>query len=603
MAVRYTVSIPAPHTHLLHVEARFALPAEMTAVELRMAAWTPGSYLIREYARHVEDVRAEDAAGAPLAVDKAAKNVWRVAVGAARELVVRYRVYAHELTVRTSHVDDSHAFWNGAPTYLWIAELAGQPHELAVRAPEGWLVDVALPETDGVYRAADLDELIDSPVECGTHQRIDFDAAGRPHRIALYGRPDGTQGYDPASFARDVAAVVESHGKLFGAPPYQRYLFILHLGNSGGYGGLEHRASCTLLSTPGAFHPRKRYEELLELVSHEYFHVWNVKRIRPRVLGPFDYEREAYTRSLWVMEGVTSYYDRLALRRTGLLPVGRYLDKLGEEWAKLMSTPGRLKQSIAESSFDAWIKLYRPDENSLNSTVSYYLKGSLVVLAFDLEIRQRSGGERSMDDLMRLLAARFGAAPEGFDDGAVQALFEEATGLDLGASFDALVRGRADIDLERRLAWVGLELEADWEGASEAGRAKGEVPGWLGARVVRDGARTVVSGVPAGSPAEAGGLYAGDELIALDALRVDDRSLPARIAARRPGDTVRLTLFRRDALREAVITLGARPRDKFEVVPMPEARVTLEARQLYQGWLGEPWAPRKPKPSGGETAG
>ncbi len=625
-STRYSISIPAPHTHLIHVVAEFdldALPAG--PVELHMAAWTPGSYLIREYARHVEAVRAtsgpakpgpevsgsgsgSDAAGAPLPIEKTAKNVWRVDRGEARSITVRYQVYAHELTVRTSHVDDSHAFWNGAPTYLWIPALASAPHQLTVQVPEGWQVDVALPETSaGAFLARDLDELIDSPVECGTQQRLDFTAAGRPHRIAIYGRPDGTQGFDAAAFTRDVAAIVEAHSALFGPPPYARYLFILHLG--GGYGGLEHRASCTLLSGPSAFHPRKRYEELLELVSHEYFHVWNVKRIRPRALGPFDYEREAYTRSLWVMEGITSYYDRLALRRAGLLPAQRYLEKLGEEWGKLLAIPGRAKQSVAESSFDAWIKLYRPDENSLNSTVSYYLKGSLVVLALDLELRLRSEGARSMDDVMRLLAERIGGAPAGFDDDAVQALFESATGLALGEAFEHLVRGRGEIDLDRRLAWVGLRLEADWDGepkkagpsAAPAGQGPGagagagadDAPPWLGARLNREGARSVVAGVPAGCPAEAGGLYAGDEVLALDGLRVDAGSLPTRLAARRPGDVVTLTVFRRDQLRELCITLGTRPRDRFEVVAMPEAEVGVEARARYQAWMGEPWPPRK----------
>ncbi len=595
----YRVSIPRPHTHLLEVEARYQ-GLTGASVDLTMAAWTPGSYLIREYARHVQDVSCSDEAGRPLPVRKVAKNRWRVERGAAATVIARYRVYAHELTVRTSHVDDSHAFWNGAPTYLYCDELRSAPQTLTVEAPRGWHIDTALtPTSETTFAAADLDELLDSPVECGVHPRIDFTAAGRPHRIALWGLPDGTQGFDARAFAADVTGIIEAHARVFGGVPYHHYLFILHL-SPNAYGGLEHRASSTLLSSPTAFHPRKKYEELLELISHEYFHLWNVKRIRPRALGPFDYETEAYTRSLWVMEGLTSYYDRYTLRRAGLLPATRYLEKLGEEWGKLLAIPGRRQQSIADSSFDAWIKLYRPDENSANSTVSYYLKGSIVALALDLEVRARSraaGADRSLDDVLRLLWRRYGEAPAGFEDDGVRAIFEEATGLDLGASFAALVDGTGEIDLEPRLATVGLRIEASYEGGpgeGAGGRPLDGAPAWLGAKLQQNGARAVVANVPTGSPSEAGGLYAGDELLALDGYRVDERALRERLASRRPGDVVTLTVFRRDQLRTVAITLGERPRDKFDVVALENAGDV--ERAAYLAWMGEPWPPLRPKP-------
>jgi predicted metalloprotease with PDZ domain len=290
---RYRVSIPAPHTHLIAVEARWEELGGEGPLDLHMATWTPGSYLVREYSRHVQDVACEDGEGRRLPVSKTAKNVWRVERGNARTLVARYAVYAHELTVRTNHVDDSHAFWNGAATYLWLEERRHESIELAVEAPSRWAVATALEEvagTAGVFRARDLDELIDSPVECGRHALYELTAAGRRHRLAVWGRPDGTLGYDPQALTRDVGAIVETHAAMFGGVPYEHYLFILHLAMNA-YGGLEHRASATLLASPATFHPRKKYEEFLELVSHEFFHLWNVKRIRPRALGPFDYDR------------------------------------------------------------------------------------------------------------------------------------------------------------------------------------------------------------------------------------------------------------------------------------------------------------------------
>jgi predicted metalloprotease with PDZ domain len=377
---------------------------------------------------------------------------------------------------------------------------------------------------------------------------------------------------------------VEAHARVFGGVPYDRYAFMLMLAPAA-YGGLEHRNSTALLSTPFAFTTRKKYEDLLELISHEFFHLWNVKRIRPRALGPFDYTRENYTRALWIMEGVTSYYDRWTLRRAGLQPVKRYLEKLTEEWHKLLSTPGRHKQSLEESSFDAWVKLYRPDENSVNSTVSYYLKGGIVTLCLDLEIRRRTGGRRSMDDVLRRLWERFAAKGDGFDEGTVQREFEGAVDLDLGAFFDRCVRGREDPDLAGALAGAGLNLKVGWEKHPPEGAAEGFVPGWLGVNTKSDGGRLWVGSALTGGPAEEAGLYAGDEILALDGFRVEERSLNERIHARRAGDRVRLTVFRREQLRDVEVTLGTRPHDKFDIAPIESP--SDEQRAVYKGWLGE----------------
>jgi predicted metalloprotease with PDZ domain len=593
----YRLAFPEPHTHLIEVEARFAAASEHgRALDLHMAAWTPGSYLVRDYARHVQDLVAVDEQGRALTIEKQDKARWRVQLGDGKDLIVRYRVYAWELTVRTSHVDDSHAFVNGAPTYLWLKERAGEATDVRVDAPAGWKVVAGLAPggEPGRFVATGLDELIDSPIHAGPEAVHEFVAAGKPTQFALWGRPEFAASGGPAgveTLLADVRTIIDQYANLFGGEarpsvPYDRYAFLLMLA-PGAYGGLEHRASTALLSSPYAFSTRKKYEELLELVSHEYFHLWNVKRIRPRALGPFDYTREAYTRALWIMEGITSYYDRYTLRRAGLQPVKRYLEKLAQEWGKLLATPGRSKQSLEESSFDAWIKLYRPDENSVNSTVSYYLKGGLVTLCLDLEIRRRTGGQRSMDDVLRRLWSEHGQRDVGFDETAFRQEVERAVDLDLGEFWARYVVGREDPDLAGALASAGLELKASWEkpaGGENGGG--GNAPAWLGTTLKNEGSRAVVVSALSGSPAEAAGLYAGDEIVACDGWKVaSENALGERLAARKPGDTVRLSFFRRDELRELAVTLGGAPRDKFEIVPRKEA--TSIERALHEAWLGE----------------
>jgi predicted metalloprotease with PDZ domain len=420
--------------------------------------------------------------------------------------------------------------------------------------------------------------VVDSPFEIGTHELVEFTAQQKPHRLAIWGRAD----VDRATLTGDIVKIIDAATALFGdGVPYDDYTFLLMLAPNQ-YGGLEHSKSCALLTSPYTFHPRKKYEEFLELVSHEFFHLWNVKRIHPAALGPFDYQREAYTRSLWVMEGITSYYDRHLLVRAGLQKPDKYLEKLAEELGKIAAIPGRKRQSLEESSFDAWIKLYRPDENSVNSTISYYLKG-VVALLLDLEIRARTSGKRSLDDVMRLLWARFGKVGKGFDDADVQALAEEGAGIELGAFFDRHVRGRDEVDAERLLRTVGLQLTAD-RGDDDGDDAREP---WLGVTTREDGDALIVASAIDGGPAVQAGLYANDQLLALDGFRVDSSSLKERLAPKKPGDKVRFTIFRRDELRDVEVALGEKPVEKVKIAPASGAGDG--ERAAYEAWLGEPW--------------
>ncbi|HEX8908137.1 MAG TPA: M61 family peptidase, partial [Anaeromyxobacteraceae bacterium] len=399
--MRYRVSMPEPHGHLFHVELKVSRPGE--ALTVGLPVWTPGSYLLREYARHLEGLSAEDGAGRALPVERLDKHRFRVAAGGAGEAVLRYRVYAHDLTVRTCHLDGSHGYFNGAALFLYAEGREREEHLLEVNPPDGWRVATALPPAPGgrdpfeeagaattsgarwVFTARDYDALVDAPVEVGTHALVRFEAGGRPHALALWGRAAG--GLDLARLAGEATRIVEHFARLMGGLPYRRYLFILHL-HPTARGGLEHAASATLLVKRSGFFPREAYEDTLALFAHEFFHVWNVKGLRPAALLPYDYGREQYTRLLWWFEGVTSYYEGLALVRAALGEPRRLLKHLGEGLTAQARQPGAAKMSLEEASLTAWVKYYRPDENSSNSGVSYYQKGELVALALDLALRR-----------------------------------------------------------------------------------------------------------------------------------------------------------------------------------------------------------------------
>ena len=401
--IAYTVSMPRPDTHLLEVELRLRWTGQTPATtDLVMPVWTPGSYLVREFERHVQDFAAEDAGGRALQWSKLNKNTWRVTTGGARELRARYRVYANELTVRTNELNDRHAVWNNAALLMYPDGHLAAPSTLRVVPARDWKVATGLPSAGGernTFRAENFDILYDSPFLVSDFRVLTFDAGGRPHRIVI----DGAGNYDAAALERDIKKVVEATIKLMGDTPYRDYTFLVILNARGAGGGLEHLNSTMLLVNTFGFRPEAAYRGFLELVAHEYFHVWNVKLLRPDALGPFDYTGENYTRLLWVAEGLTSYYGDLLVRRAGLKSDKDYLEATARAIEALQNTPGRQKMSVEEASFDAWIKYYRPDENSVNSSISYYDKGALVGLLLDLEIRRRTNGARSLDDVMRYL--------------------------------------------------------------------------------------------------------------------------------------------------------------------------------------------------------
>lgn len=588
-----------PHAHLFEVELTIAEP-DPNGQQITLPAWIPGSYMIREFARHIVSIEARSGSRA-VSLSKIDKHSW-LARRCAGSLTLTYRVYAWDLSVRGAHLDSTHAFFNGTSVFLAVVGQEDRVCEVEVQPPPSsfvtdWKVATTLPRAGaaaygfGRYRAADYDELIDHPVEMGRFTLASFKAGGAQHDVAITGQHDA----DMARFTTDLARVCALQAKLFeprgGRAPFDRYLFQL-MAVGDGYGGLEHRASTALIARrtdlPWSGMPGvpEGYRRLLGLCSHEYFHAWHVKRIKPEGFVHHDLRSESYTRLLWLFEGFTSYYDDLMLRRAGVLPVGDYLEALAGTIANVMRSPGRRLQSVAESSFDAWTKYYRQDENSPNAIVSYYTKGALVALALDLTIRTESGGRASLDDLMRLLWQRFGkhfygadgriaADARGVAENELPALIAEATGLDLSSQLRQWVDGTVDLPLARLLEKAGVSLTL--RRADHAGAA-------LGLRVSESGARLRITTVYTDSPAQRAGLSAGDELVAVGGLRADVATLKAAIARRRRGAQLELHAFRRDELMRVEIEIGEAATSEAKLVLAPSARSS--AVKLRTAWLG-----------------
>ncbi len=402
---------------------------------------------------------------------------------------------------------------------------------------------------------------------------------------------DGAGNYDPERMRRDVQKIVETQVELMGGEiPYRDYTFILHLRSNAG-GGLEHLNSTALGYPRFGFRirsgdratsaapnttdtPERDYRGFLSLVSHEFFHLWNVKRIRPDALGPFDYTQENYTKVLWVAEGITDYYADLVLRRAGLISESEYLTATARSMQNLQNTPGRLEQSVEESSFDAWVKYYRQDENSVNSQISYYDKGALLGLLLDLEIRKRSGGAKSLDDVMRYLYAEFFKKNRNYGPGDFQKASELMAGSSLEEFFSKYVRGKEELDYNAALGAAGLKLETS---------AAADAKVYFGADVAEEDDRLMVKRVYAGSPAYEQGLNAGDQILAMDNMRATKDFFNARMAEKKAGDVVNLTIFRFDDLSSLLIRLSDKREMSYRIVPVMNA--TAVQKQIYANWL------------------
>ncbi len=570
-AIRYAVSFPAPQTHYVEVSA--AVPTSgRPQVDLMMAVWTPGSYLVREFSRHVENVTAVDAGGRALAVEKSDKNRWKVTTGGAPTVNVSYRVYGREMSVRTNWIEAGFALLNGAPTFLTLADGTARPHEVVITPAAGWKRSMTgLPEMPGGehrYRAPDFDTLVDSPILLGNPTVHEFTVDGKKHYLANEGEAGV---FDGAGAARDLEAIVREHQRMWGDLPYDKYVFLNLLTEAGG--GLEHKNSTVLMASRWATRSRRTYVSWLELASHEFFHVWNVKRLRPVELGPFDYENEVHTRSLWVAEGITDYYADLLVHRAGLTSQEEFLDALSSKIEELQTTPGRGVQSAELASFDAWIKYYRPDENSANTSISYYTKGAVLGFLLDGRIRAVTKGAKSLDDVMRAAYAKF-AGTTGYTPDDFQRVTEQVAGTSLASFWESAVRGTGELDYRETLDTLGLRFRP----AGGSGRA------WLGITTRNDAGRLLVSQVRRESPGTAAGLNVDDEILAIDDFRVRADRLDNRLEQYKPGDRVTLLVARREQLLRLNLTFGTEPPREWRVEVNPSA--PEPARAQLARWLG-----------------
>jgi predicted metalloprotease with PDZ domain len=574
-AILHRISLPDPKTHLVHVEMRVGpgtrpLP---DALVVFMAVWTPGSYLVREYERHVEGLDVD----APARVAKVRKNAWRIEAHDAKSIVVRYRVYAAELTVRTSHVDDTHAFLVGAGVFLGVEGHEHVAARVEIQAPRDWRVATQLPVVGGAFEAADYGTLVDTPIEIGTHREERFEVLGKKHTY-LFWPPGAVSNSDAKRLVDDTRKALETEAKLFGGDlPYPSYQLMLHL-SPRGRGGLEHLSSAALIAPLASFATREAYLDLLSLVAHEVFHAWNVKRIRPAGLTPYRYQEECYTRLLWWFEGATSYYDWRVLALSRLCTIEEYLDHLALEIAYLDQTPGRLVHALEEASFDAWIKLYRPDENSLNSSVSYYRKGEIVCALLDLEIRARTGGRSGLDAILLHLWREYGKPGRAVPEDGMQAIFESVAGVPLDDLFDAWIRSPAEIDCGATLARVGLSIERS--SRSESPQCS------LGMRLRNEGGRTVVASVMREGAAWRAGVDPGDEIVGIGGLRAEGASVDAVLRGRSAGDVVEILLARDGRLLTKQASLDPQRHDRVKILAQRDA--SAAAREAFAAWLGAP---------------
>ncbi len=591
----YRICPEEPHRHLFRIELLIKEPAAEGQL-LALPAWIPGSYMIREFARHIVTIAAQ-CDGTTLQIDKQDKHTWRTA-RAKGAIAVTYTVYAWDLSVRAAHLDASHGFFNPSSLCLRVLGQESSPCTVILEPPpepigREWRVATTLTEAGaerygfGRYEAVNYDALIDHPVEMGSFTLGTFRAGGAQHELAVSGCAD----LDMKRLTRDLAPVCAAHARLFepdsGRAPFGRYVFLTTAVNDG-YGGLEHRDSTALLCKRsdlpwrGMGEASDSYRAFLGLASHEYLHAWLVKRIKPAAFVKYDLDRETYTRQLWIFEGFTSYYDDLMLVRAGVTTEAQYLKGLADTISRVMASPGRQLQSVAESSFDAWIKYYRQDENSPNAIVSYYAKGALIALAIDLSLRARTGGRASLDDVLRLMWARFGRGfytragtpgrdPVGIPEDAFPGLVREATGVALNATLKRWVDGTEELPLARLLAPLGIALKlAPTDATPSLGIRTGAAAGGL----------VAITHAYTGGAAQRAGLSAGDVLVACNGLRLHENNLKSTLARMPVGDTVEIHAFRRDVLLRYEVTLAPPAATQASLVAAPRANA------LRRAWLG-----------------
>ncbi len=570
-ALALTLSTDRPTSHYYHVVLR-ADGLRGDVQDIKMPVWTPGYYRVMDYAKNVKDFRAEDGNGRPLAVEKTAKNVWRVRTGRASSFVVSYDVYAFTRFVADSYLSDDGGFVTPAGVFMHVAGRLKDPVMLTVVPPPGWEhISTGLESVPGrpnTFTAPDFDTLYDCPILIGNQEILTFEAAGRPHTVAAY----DLGSFDRAKFTGDLAKIVEASAALMGELPYRHYTFLI-IGPGGG--GLEHLNSTAVTLNPASLSSPQGYKGWLSFIAHEYFHLFNVKSIRPIALGPFDYDRENYTDLLWFAEGITVYYEYLILNRAGLMTRDEVLERLGSTVARYENAPARRHQSAALSSLDTWTGFFGRNEHAGNTTISYYDIGCGLGLLLDLGIREASRGRASLDGAMRTLYRTYSKGKKrGFTEPELRDVCEKAAGVALDEIFDVYARTVETWDYAKYLGYAGLGIDLEPRPAPDP---------WFGATTQDQNGSLVISTVELDSPAALAGLSAQDEILALDGTRAAPRSFPAMLGSHRPGDKVKVLYTRRGGVREAEVVLGAKSQPTFKILLRDNP--TLRQKALLDAWL------------------
>lgn len=572
--ISFELSFAEPNAHYVDVKMNIS-GINKDFIDVKMPVWAPGSYLVREFSKNVEQFTVKGAGEKSASFEKVNKNTWRIATAGSQKIEISYKVYAFEISVRTSFVDDSHAFLSPTGIFMYVDGMLQLPSVVTVRPHQGWSkVSTGLEPVKGkpfTYYASDFDVLFDSPIEVGNQDVFEFTAAGIKHEVAMYGGGN----YDKAKLSADMAKIIEAEMSIFRDMPNKRYVFIVHNFQSGG-GGLEHLNSTVLGASRDAYNTDKGYKGFLSLVAHEYFHLWNVKRLRPAALGPFDYSTENYTTDLWISEGFTAYYDNLILRRTNAYTPEAYLNILSSDIETVSNQPGAGIQPVAESSFDAWIKYYRPNENSKNTGISYYNKGAVLGMILDLEIINATKGAKGLDDVLKAMYDEyFVKQNRGFTSEEFKVMAEKIGGISLDNFYRDYVHRAAPINFQVHLDHAGLVLVDEYAGLN--------TPSLGLTATSKDGKLSVVSVTRAGT-AWTDGISVNDEIIAINGNRMSDPAgVEKLIANKKVGDKVDVLLSRDGLVRTLSVTLKKENKGKFRIEAAKDASTQQFA--VRKKWL------------------
>jgi predicted metalloprotease with PDZ domain len=578
--VRHTLSFPQKNNQYVHVNSKFTVASEQ--LELSLPSWNPGSYLIRDFAANLERLQASDSDGRQLGILKISKNRWRVDTRGVAELTLDYDVWAGRINVAESWVESGYALLNGAGMFLYNEQTRHWPQSVRVEMPGSWSAihtSLKQPQGKSYFLARDYDELLDSPILAGNTVAYDFEVNAQSYSLVLSGE---NALWDGAAAARDTASIVKAQLDFWGVNPFDRKYLFLNLFMDK-FSGLEHDHSTVMMCSPWQMRGREDYIKWLGLVSHEFFHSWNIRRMRPAALAEYDYDQEVYTRELWLAEGLTSYYDNLLLFRGSLIDVSDYFKLLAEEFRDYETTPGRQVRSAELASFDTWIKQYKPDSNKVNSTVSYYRKGSLIGFVSDMEIRRKTKNRASLDTVMREMYSRFGPggiSQDGYPPGAFEDIVESTAGPEGRKIVEDMLKTTSDPDIDRALDWYGLELQRTPD------LPKGEqAPGGIGVKWEVSGSVLLAEHVFLGHPGAAAGVLPGDELLAIDGLRVTLENYQQRLQKLRPDEQIELTLARHGRLINLPLITGTEVPVSYAIVPKPG--ISNREKKRMEAWLGK----------------